>query len=135
MRLKSVSASEKRTQMGFTWVSVVSRLESVFALTRLPSERCARPVTPEIGAETLVYERFSSASFSLASAEAIAAVEVFSVASAWSRSRCEIALSAASGCQALHVDPGQLARDARLLQGGAGVLRRELERARDRSGT
>jgi hypothetical protein len=68
--------------MGFTCVSVVSRLESVFAVTRLPSERCARPVMPEIGAETYVYERLSSASFSFASAEAMEAVEVRAAATA-----------------------------------------------------
>ena len=76
---------------------VVSIAVSLFAVTSVPSERSARPLTPAIGAVTRVYERFSSASFSFARAEAIAAEDCFSVASAWSSSRCEMAFSRASG--------------------------------------
>ena len=45
-----LSESEKRIQMGSTCVSVVRRLDSVAALTRLPSERSALPVIPAMGA-------------------------------------------------------------------------------------
>jgi len=46
--------SENRIHTGFTCVTVVSSELSVFAVTRLPSERCARPVMPPMGAVILV---------------------------------------------------------------------------------
>jgi hypothetical protein len=76
---------------------VVSRLDSLLAVMRLPSERSARPVTPEIGARMRVYERFSSASLRRASAAAINAVDCLAVESAWSTSRCGMAFSLARG--------------------------------------
>ena len=75
----SLSANEKRTQIGLVCTTVVSRALSVPAVTRLPSERWARPVTPAIGALTAVYDRLSSASRNLASAAARVASDCFSV--------------------------------------------------------
>ena len=62
--------------MGLTCVSVVSSAVSVFAVTRLPSERSARPVMPQIGAVTRRVGEVELGFVELAPrAEAIAAVD------------------------------------------------------------
>ena len=53
-RANSASDSAKRTQIGSPRVSVVSSAESVFGVTRLPTDCSARPVMPPIGALTVV---------------------------------------------------------------------------------
>ena len=112
--------------MGCTWVSVVSRLASVFAVTRLPSDCSDRPVMPAMGAVTRVYERLSSASLSFASAEAIEAAACFAVATR----RVEVALRdrllPREGLEALGVGFGELVAHALLQQRGPGVLHGEL---------
>jgi len=48
----SLSATEKRTQIGLTWTTVVSSVPLPEA-TRVPSETAARPVMPLTGAVTV----------------------------------------------------------------------------------
>ena len=52
--LAQMTDSAKRTQIGSPRVSVVRSAESLLGATRLPIDCSARPVTPPIGAVTLV---------------------------------------------------------------------------------
>ena len=95
-RASSASENENRTQIGSVCVMVVNRLSEP-AVTRAPCDFCDRPVMPEMGATTEVYDRFSSASRTAACAAATAASDRRAFETASSYSRCEIACCSASG--------------------------------------
>ena len=96
IRASCASLNPNRTQIGSVCAIVVSS-PSAPGPTRLPSDRSERPVTPAIGAATVVYDRFSSASRTRACAAARLACAVRAAEAASSYSRRLIACWSASG--------------------------------------